>query len=281
LPARCHADARRDEHDGVVVVRQDEFASGSGDIEDRPLLQLGVQVGADGALASDADPVRVGAGARGQRIAALRRRIAGSGHPQRDVLPGCRSGQAVTVLGGQVHRDHGRALGDKPGDAQVSEARPAWLDADRRRSSSRRTAFGGVEQFAEGLLPARAERGDVDGSAQLLDVSPGQVQQGVDVGDAERVPADPGPHDLVARPDMPFGDHAQVEARAMVGDQQGGELGFIESHANPEAGDAWLGDLELGLPDAVTVADTDVVVAKSSTLKFSPNWPNSKPSRPK
>ena len=35
------------------------------------------------------------------------------------------------------------------------------------------------------------------------------------------------------------------------------------SSADPEAGHAWLGDLELGLADAVAVADADFVIGQA------------------
>ena len=57
-----------------------------------------------------------------------------------------------------------------------------------------------------------------------------------------------------------FGDDPQVEAWPPVGDHQRGHLGLAQAHADPEAGDAGLGDLELGLPDAIAVADADLVV---------------------
>ncbi len=46
-------------------------------------------------------------------------------------------------------------------------------------------------------------------------------------------------------------------------DQQGGEFGLAEPHSDPVAGDAGLRDLELGLPDAVPVADADLIVRES------------------
>ena len=99
--------------------------------------------------------------------------------------------------------------------------------------------------------------------AQPLDVAVGQVEQRVDVGDAERVRADPGPDDLVAGPYLPFGDHAQVEAGTVVGDEQRRHARLAEPHADAEAGDPRLGDLELGLADAVAVADAHLVVAEA------------------
>ena len=45
--------------------------------------------------------------------------------------------------------------------------------------------------------------------------------------------------------------------------QQRGQLGLAEPHADPVAGDAGLGNLELRLADAVPVADADLVVGQA------------------
>ena len=256
------ADAGGHEQHRAGAVGQHELAARRGDVEDGAGPQPGGHVRADDAVrfALDADPVGVGAGARRERVAAHRCRIAGSGRAQGDVLPG-ESRRQGAVVGGQVHRRHRRGLRHELGDAQPAEAGPARLHADGRRGDPG-SVLGAVEQLAERLLPARAERGDVDRGAEPLDVAAGQVEQRVDVGDAERVPADPGAHDLVAGPDLPFDDHTQVEARAVVGDEQGRHSRLAEPHADPEAGDPRLGDLELGVTDAVAVADADLVVAE-------------------
>ena len=60
-------------------------------------------------------------------------------------------------------------------------------------------------------LPARAQGGDVQGGPQPLPVVPGQVEQRVDLGHAQRVRARAGPDDLVAGADVTFGQDAQVE----------------------------------------------------------------------
>jgi hypothetical protein len=73
---------------------------------------------------------------------------------------------------------------------------------------------------------------------------------------------DSGADDLISGLDVPFGDHAQVEARPVVGDEERRKFGLAEPHADPEAGDPRLGDLELGLADAVPVADANVGVAE-------------------
>ena len=84
----------------------------------------------------------------------------------------------------------------------------------------------------------------------MSDVAVGQIQQRIDVGDAEFVPAAPRADDLVAGRDTAFGDDAEIEARAMMGDKEIRHVGLAEAHADPEAGHPRLGHLELGLADA-------------------------------
>ena len=98
---------------------------------------------------------------------------------------------------------------------------------------------------------------------QLLQLVPGQVEQRVDVGHAQRVRAASGADDLVAGGDVALGQDAQVEPRTVVGDQQRRELRLPHPHPHPEAGDARLGDLELRLTDPVAITDADLVVAES------------------
>jgi hypothetical protein len=70
--------------------------------------------------------------------------------------------------------------------------------------------------------------------------------------------------DADARPGLhpPLGDDPQVEAGAVVADQQRGHLRLTQPQADPVAGDPRLSDLELGLADAVAVADADLVVGQ-------------------
>jgi hypothetical protein len=57
-----------------------------------------------------------------------------------------------------------------------------------------------------------------------------------------------------------LGDHPQVEAGPVVGHEQGRQLRLAQPHPDPETRYARLGDLELGLADAVPVTDVDLVV---------------------
>ena len=143
--------------------------------------------------------------------------------------------------------------GRKPGQAGggLAAARPA-LPLPGSPSSSARNE----------RLPARAERGDAQRSQQLLARVPGEVEQRVDLGDRHLLGPGGDLDDLVSRLHLALLEHAEVEARAAVGDEQRGDARVV--HAEPDAvtGDARLGDLEERGADPVAVADADLVVAQ-------------------
>ncbi|GAB3165747.1 hypothetical protein GCM10027258_88980 [Amycolatopsis stemonae] len=190
---------------------------------------------------------------RRQRIAPDRSGVTGAGDAQGQVLPGLGPGEWRAVVGGQVDRRHGRAFGHRPDHAQRPEAAPPGRCGGGPRG----------EEVAERRLPAGAERGDVDGLAERGLVAVRQVEERVDVRDAHFVPAAAGADDLVARPDVAFGDDAQVEARPVVRDEQGRHPRLAQAHPDAEARDARLGDLEFGVADAVPVADVHLVVGQA------------------
>jgi DNA-binding CsgD family transcriptional regulator len=252
---RRDADAGGDEQHRAGALVEDEVAAGRGDVEVGSRFQVVVQVAAGHAvrLLLDADPVRAAGRRRGQRVAADRDRRPGAADPQREVLarPGRRKGRAV--IGGEVDRAHPLGFPDDPGDAQLAEPGPGRPGV----------VAGRGQQVAERALPARAEGGDLQGEAQLAPVGVGEVEQGVGVGHRQGTRTGPGLDDRLAGLDVPFGDDAHVEAGTMVADQQRGQLGLAQPHADPVAGDAGLGHLELRLADAVPVADAHLVVGQA------------------
>ena len=76
------------------------------------------------------------------------------------------------------------------------------------------------------------------------------------------MPASSRPDDGVPGLHPPLGDDAEVEAWPMMGDKKIRHIGLSEAHADPEAGDPWLGHLELRLADGVAVSDADLVIPK-------------------
>ncbi len=81
------------------------------------------------------------------------------------------------------------------------------------------------------------------------------------------------PRNGVTGSDLALGDYPEVEAGAMLRDKQIGHLGFAQTHANPEARDARLGDLEFGAVDAVPVPNADLVIRESSDGEVLPEVP--------
>jgi hypothetical protein len=125
--------------------------------------------------------------------------------------------------------------------------------------SSRKAGQAGLVP-GERALPARAEGRDLQRGAQLALVAAGEVEQRVGVGDRQGTGTAPGLDDRVAGLDVSFGDDAHVEAGTVMAHQQLGQFRLAKSHADPVAGDAGLGNLELRLANAVPVADADLVI---------------------
>src|SRR5215213_9528480 len=103
---------------------------------------------------------------------------------------------------------------------------------------------------------------DAEGSEQWLARVSREVEQRVHLRHRHPLGAGAELDDLVSRLHVPLLEHAEVEARAVVGDEQGGNPRVV--HADPDAvtGDAGLADLEDGGADPVAVADADLVVTE-------------------
>ena len=91
----------------------------------------------------------------------------------------------------------------------------------------------------------------------------GQVEEPVDLGDRHLLRAGAEEVDLVSRLDVTLFEHAKVEARTVMGDEQSGDPRVVHPDPDAVAGDAWLSDLEDRGADPVAVADADVGVGQS------------------
>ena len=80
-----------------------------------------------------------------------------------------------------------------------------------------------IQQGAERALPARAEGGNPERSEQALARVPREVEQRVDFCDRHLLGSRGELDDLVARLYLALFEHAEIEARAVVGDEQGGD----------------------------------------------------------
>ena len=170
------------------------------------------------------------------------------------------SGAPSGVL--EADGDHGVALALDPGDGQPAEAGPGRRRAGRCQAGVAAAGLS-LDQSAERRLPAGAEGGNPKRSEQLLARVPGQVEQRVDLRDRHLLRAGGELDDLVSCLHVAFLEHAEVEAGAAVGDEQGRDARVV--HPDPDAvtGDAGLRDFEDGGADPVAVADADLVVAQS------------------
>ena len=173
-------------------------------------------------------------------------------------------GQELPRLGGrgglpvgrrQSHRDHVLALAVERHDPEIPQSLPGQL---RGRAACRL-----IEQVAERALPAGAQGRDPQRPFQVPARLVRQVQQAVDLRDRHRLGAPLGPLDRVARLDLALLDDPEVEAGAMVRDQQRRHLRLVHPEAEPVAGDPRLADLEQRRADAVAVPDADLVVGQA------------------
>ena len=90
----------------------------------------------------------------------------------------------------------------------------------------------------------------------------GEVEQRVGLGDGHLLGAGGQLDDVVSRFHVALLEDAEVEARAAVGDEQGGNARVVHADPDAVAGDARLRDLEDGCADLVAVADADLVVTE-------------------
>jgi len=122
--------------------------------------------------------------------------------------------------------------------------------------------IGLVDEVAERALPPRAQGVDPQQAAHRVHVGVGQVELGVGRGHGDLLRGHADLDDVVARLHAAFTQDPEVEARPVVGHDQCGHPRFGQAQPEAVAGDARLGDLELGVTDAVAVADAHLVVGQ-------------------
>ena len=181
-------------------------------------------------------------------------------------MPGFRAGEGLTVAGLQLQGHDVAGLRSLRRDPERAEAAPRRRWTERRQPcvpSAGRIPELLVEERLQRPLPARAERRDAKRAPELLDiVTAGEVEERVDVGDRHRLGPGRDPHHVVARLNVALFEHAEVEARTAVGNEERSHARLVHPDPDPIAGDPRLGDLEERRADAIPVADADLVVAK-------------------
>jgi hypothetical protein len=91
---------------------------------------------------------------------------------------------------------------------------------------------------------------------------PGEVEERVDLRDGHLLRAGGQLDDLVAGFDVTLLQHPEVEAGAVMGDEQRRDARVVHADPDAVARDARLRDLEDRAADPVAVADADLVVAQ-------------------
>ena len=241
---------------GRVPSRRTKLAARRGGVDAVADLHVLVQPAAGGAVALDADPVALLAGEVRQRVAARQRRRAAVGpHAHGQVLARRRVAASRRVVVGTSRNEVTVALSGRT-SATRSGRKPGHAGG-----AARRLRLG--EQLAEAALPALAERRHAQRPLQHRARLAGEVEQRVDVGDRQplRPVGDLG--DRVAGLHRPLLEDAQVEPRAVVGDEQRRHRRLVHPDADAVARHARLGDLEQRPADAVAVADADLVVGEA------------------
>ena len=92
---------------------------------------------------------------------------------------------------------------------------------------------------------------------------PRQIEQRVDIRDCEILGPLRDLDDLVAGTDLALLQHAEIESGSVVRHQERGNPRVVHPNADAVAGHARLRHLEQRAPDAITVADTDLVIRQA------------------
>jgi hypothetical protein len=111
-------------------------------------------------------------------------------------------------------------------------------------------------------LPTGAERGDAQGAKQFLARMTWEVEQRTQLRHGHLFRTRRELEDLLARLYLALLEHAEVEPRAMVRDEQSRNARVVHPDPDSVARNARLRDLEDGATDLVAVADADFVVGQ-------------------
>src|SRR5271155_6025954 len=115
---------------------------------------------------------------------------------------------------------------------ELTEAGPCRRRACRAQSRVATPGFC-IQQGAERPLPAGAERGDAQGTKQLLSRVAREVEERADPGDRHFLRARRELEDLVAGLCFPLLQDAEIEARSVVGDEERWNARIF--HPDPDA----------------------------------------------
>ena len=108
-----------------------------------------------------------------------------------------------------------------------------------------------------------------------------RVQKLIDLRDAHMLRTVGYLFNQVPRADLALLENPKIEAGSSMGHHQRRHLLVAHSDAQPIAGDAWLRDLKDRAANPISVSYADIAVCQPSTVRFSPNWPDSKSDRPR
>src|SRR6516164_4852631 len=108
----------------------------------------------------------------------------------------------------------------------------------------------------------------------------GKIEQGIGLSDAQALRTIADFHNLVAGCDFAGFQYAEVEAGSVMLDQQGGHARLVHADSNPVASHPGCVTSNRALPIRYRSPMQTSSSGNPSTVKFSPNCPNTKSFRP-
>jgi hypothetical protein len=135
------------------------------------------------------------------------------------------------------------------------------------------------ENSLERRLPARAQSRDTQSALNLSLGRFGKIEQRVDRGDSQVLQTLSNFDDFVAVADLALFEHAKVEPRAVMFDQQSRHPRLIHSYPDAVAGHTRLCDFKQRPADPVAVADVDLAIGETLNGEVFSECPNVKSAR--
>src|SRR4029079_17544709 len=117
---------------------------------------------------------------------------------------------------------------------------------------------GLLEEGPERGFPSGTEGGNAQRALELFATMAGEVEQRIGFGNAHPLDARRKLDDFIARLDLALFDHAQVETRPALGNEQRRHPRLVHPDADAITRHARLRHLEYGAPDSVAVPDAHV-----------------------
>src|SRR5580700_10743898 len=202
-----------------------------------------------------------------QRIAAKNRRFARiDEQPQNNKLTRLEDRKRLPIDWRQNEGSYAIAFLINIRDSHLSKAGPCWRLFLIGESRIPHRSFGAqvlLEHGLERTLPTLAKCRNPQRALQLLGGMSWQIQEGVNVGHTDSLWTVSNFYDVVACPNFSFLQHAKVKSWSVMCYEQRWHTGLVHANADAVACHAWLRYFKYRTPNAVSIADADLVIKKS------------------